>query len=117
MKEDFFDIKSTEGMSNLLDNTIALEFLIAAKGAVQNNAIALTEATSMEIRNLIRRELDYALNMHEETFQLMIKKGWFFPYDIAKQIELDIKSAQTALEIAELNLYPRDINRIDTPSK
>lgn len=112
MKEDFLDIKTAEGMPNLVDKTIALEFLITAKGAVRNNAIALTEATSVEIRNSIKRELEYSLNMHEEIYLLMIKKGWFFPYDLAKQINLDIKSAQTALEIAELNLFPGDTDRL-----
>lgn len=111
MKKDFLDIKTAEEMPDLVDKTIALEFLITAKGDVRNNAIALTEATSVEIRNSIKRELEYSLNIHEEIFLLMIKKGWFFPYDLTQQINLDIKTAQTALEIAELNLFPRDGGR------
>ena len=112
MKENFLDIRTAEDMPNLVDNTIALEFLISAKGAVRNNAIALTECTSVDIRNSIKRELEYSLNLHEEIYLLMIKKGWFFPYDLTKQINLDIKSAQIALEIAELDLFPEGTDKL-----
>jgi spore coat protein CotF len=108
MKEDFLDIRDAEGMPNLVDSTIALEFLLTAKTAVRNNAIALTKSTSDEVRSTIIQELQYSLNLHEEIYQLMIKKEWIFPKDISKQIELDINSAQRALNIADLKLFSND---------
>ena len=120
MKEDFMDIKNAEGMPNLVDNIIALEFLLTAKATVKDNAMALTESTSDEVRNAIIQELQYSLNIHEEIYQLMIKKEWLFPKDITKQIELDIKAAQTALNIADLKLFPNNTDRrglFATPDK
>ena len=120
MKEDFLDIRKAEGMPNLIDNTIALEFLIMAKSAVNNIANALTESSSIKVREAMNQELQYSLDLHEKIYQLMMKKGWFYPEDIVKQIDLDIKAAQTALEIAELNLFPGDTDRLGmfaTPSK
>lgn len=120
MKEDFLDIRMAEGMPNLVDNTIALELLITAKAAVRNNAIALTEAATDEVRNAIIQELQYSLNLHEDIYQLMIKKEWFFPEDINRQIDLDKRAAQVALEIAGLELFPGDTDRLGlfaTPNK
>jgi len=74
--------------------------------------MALIESTSDEIRNAIIQELQYLLNLHEEIYQLMIKKEWLFPEDIAKQIEQDTKIAQMTLNIADLKLFSNDIDKL-----
>ena len=48
------------------DNVIAMEFLLTTKAGIKNNAMALIESTSDEIRNAIIQELQYLLNLHEE---------------------------------------------------
>lgn len=44
----------------------------------------------------------------------MIEKGWLHPADTDKQFQLDMKSAQTAIDIAGLNLFPDNTNRLGT---
>lgn len=114
MNEDYLEVRNAEGMPNLTDATIALDFLIAAKNGVRNCAIAITEAANSEVRAALRSQLEDALNLHEEISDLMIKKGWFYPYDINEQFKLDTKSAQTALQIASLDLFPGNTNRLGT---
>jgi similar to spore coat protein len=109
---DYLEIRNAEGMPNLLDNTIALQFLLLAKSGVRNCAIALTEAASPEVREVFIAQLETALNLHEEITKLMIRKGWFHPYDLNEQFRLDLKSSQTAVEIAKLELFPGDTSRL-----
>lgn len=114
MINDYLEIENAEGMPELIDATIALDFLLAAKAGVRNCAIALTEAATPKVRRAMRKQLDNAVTMHEEITKLMIKKGWFHPYDLTKQFQMDVKSSQTAVQIASLDLFPGDTSRLGT---
>ncbi|MCP8969281.1 spore coat protein [Ectobacillus ponti] len=120
MNEDYLDPKYAEGMPKLADAAIAMEFLISVKTTARNYAVALTETTSADLRHVLSKQMEEALNLHEELSQLMMKKGWLYPNDLGKQIELDLKSMEVALGIAEMNLYPNDTDRLGmfaTPDK
>lgn len=108
MINDYLEVRSAEGMPDLADSTIALDFLLAAKTGVRNCAFALSETASPEVRNVLRNQLESELNLHEEISNFMINKGWFHPLHINKQFQLDIESSQTAVEIAKLDLFPGD---------
>ncbi|EWG11081.1 spore coat protein F [Cytobacillus firmus DS1] len=49
-----------------------------------------------------------------EVTELMLKKGWIYPRDIGKQIELDIKSADMAITIGNMELFPANTDRLGT---
>jgi similar to spore coat protein len=120
MINDYLEVRNAEGMPKLVDNTIALQFLLLAKSGVRNCAIALTESATPEVRDVLIDQLETALNLHEEISNLMISKGWFHPYNLNEQFALDIKSSQTAVEIAKLDLFPGDTSRLGmfaTPEK
>ncbi len=58
--------------------------------------------------------------MHSQLSDLIIRKGWLHPNDLKKQIELDLKSADMAISIAGMNLFPIDTDRLGmfaTPDK
>jgi similar to spore coat protein len=117
---DYLEVRNAEGMPKLVDNTLALQFLLLAKSGVRNCAIALTEAATPAVREVLINQLETALNLHEEISNLMISKGWFHPYNLNEQFSLDIKSSQTAVEIAKLELFPGDTSRLGmfaTPEK
>ncbi|HYG59786.1 MAG TPA: spore coat protein, partial [Symbiobacteriaceae bacterium] len=87
---------------------------------VRNTAMAIAETASPEVRALLRQQLTQALAMHEEIYQLMMKKGWFYPYRMDQQFALDMKSADTVVKIANLDLFPEDTSRrglFATPNK
>lgn len=114
MIKDYLEIRNAEGMPEMVDSTIALDFLIAAKTGVRNCAFALTEAATPEVRAFLTTQLENAINLHEEVAQLMVNKKWFHPHDVNKQLKIDMESSHTAVQIAELELFPGDTSRLGT---
>ena len=114
MINDYLEVRNAEGMPKLVDATMCLTFLLNAKSGVRNCAIALTEASTPEVRLVLRNQLDNAINLHEEISTLMINKGWFHPINLEKQFQMDIESSTTAVQIASLDLFPGDTSRLGT---
>lgn len=114
MIEDFLDLKNSEGMPDLADSMIAMEFLITAKIGVRNYAIALTEMASPPVRATVFNQLEEAITMYDRISDLMMKKGWLQPYQLSEQAALDIKSAETTLAIVGLKIFPEDTSRLGT---
>ncbi len=114
MINDYLEIRNAEGMPKLVDTNMSTAFLLNVKSSVRNCAIALTEATTPEVKTVLREQLDRGLNMHEELSNLMIQKGWLHPVDLDKQHQMDLESAQTISQIASMNLFPGDTSRLGT---
>lgn len=114
MNNDYLEIENADGMPGLVDSTIALEFLLTIKTGIRNIAVALTEIEDVEARTSIRKMLNDTINLHAEVSELMIAKGWLHPYDVKEQFKLDKVSAKTALQIANLELFPGDTSRLGT---
>lgn len=109
--EDFLDPRNAEGMPNLADSAITMDFLLGIKNGIRNYSFAITETASPELRRILHRQMEAAIDLHTEVSDLMIKKGWLNPHNLKEQVPVDLKSAKTAIQIAELNLYPRDTDR------
>ena len=114
MNNDFLDPINAEGMPNLADSAFALDFLLTAKNGVRNCAIAISETASAEARVLLHRQLTEALALHDEISKLMMQKGWFHPYQLNEQFQLDVKSSDTTMKIANLELFPDHTSRLGT---
>ncbi|MBL4933657.1 spore coat protein [Clostridium paridis] len=93
-------IESITGMDKLTDQVIATDFLVAAKSAVRNYSIALTETTSPEVRQTLRNQLNHAIATHEKIFRYMEKKGYYNAHDLKEQFKVDMKTTETALSLA-----------------
>ncbi|WP_411730345.1 spore coat protein [Planococcus sp. 4-30] len=85
--------------SLLDDMAIATDFLVTSKAAVRNLAVAITETATPEVKNLLRRELDLAIDTHDKIAQYMIKNDMYHAYNIEEQVEHDLKKADVALEL------------------
>lgn len=114
MINDYLEIRNAEGMPKLVDASMSLAFLLNSKSVVRNCAIALTEAATPEVRRFFEKQLEEAINTHEEISNLMIKKGWFHPVYLDKQFQKDLEASETAIQIASMNLFPGDTSRIGT---
>lgn len=112
MKNDYLEIENAEGMPGLVDSTIALNFLLNVKSGIRNCAIALTEIADPQARTEIRNMLDAQIDLHAEVSELMMNKGWLHPYQVSEQFNIDKISAQAALQIANLQLFPGDTSRL-----
>jgi len=111
---DYLEIENSEGMPNLSDSAIALEFIMSVKTGVRNLAIAVTEAASPEVKSVLRKQLNLTLDLHDDLSQLMVNKGWLYPYDVNEQFMLDMKSAEMAARIGGWKLFPEDTSRLGT---
>ena len=85
--------------SMLDDMAIATDFLVTAKAAVRNLAVAITETATPEVKILLRRELDTAIDTHDKIAQYMIKNEMYHAYNIEEQVGHDLKKADVALEL------------------
>jgi similar to spore coat protein len=114
MMNDYLDVENAEGMPNLSDSTVALDFLLTAKMGVLNLAMALTEVTSPEVRSTLQRQLQDGIALHGEIAELMMRKEWFHPHDLSHQAKIDVKSSNMALQIAGMDLFPGNTSRLGT---
>ncbi|WP_423799388.1 spore coat protein [Neobacillus sp. SAB-20_R2A] len=118
--EDFLDPRNAEGMPNLADSAIAMDFLLGIKNGIRTYSFAITETANPELRRTLHRQMEAAIDLHTEISELMIKKGWLNPHSVKEQFPVDLKAAETAIQIAELDIYPSDTDRrgmFATPNK
>ena len=118
--QDYLDPRNAEGMPNLADSTFAMDFLLSVKNGIRNYGFAITETADPELRRVLAKQMDAAIDLHAEISDLMMKNGWLHPYNFKEQFPVDLKGAETAVQIAQLNLYPIDTDRkgmFATPDK
>lgn len=90
------------GMDKMTDQVIASDFLLASKAGLTNYAVALTEATTPELRQMLKRQLNDAITTHETITNYMVKNGYYQPYNLQQQFNIDIQAANTALGLAQM---------------
>lgn len=88
------------GRIELDDQLMATEFLLSTKAAVRNLAVAITETATPEVKQILRRELDIAIDTHDKIAQYMIEKEMYHAYSVPEQLGQDLKNADKALDIA-----------------
>lgn len=89
-----------ENITNTLDDlAIATDFLLSAKAAVRNYATAITETATPEVRKILKKQLETAIDTHEKIAQYMIDNEMYHAYDLKEQINHDIKKADNALDL------------------
>lgn len=95
-------IQNMTGMGAMTEQVIATDFLITAKTGVRNIATALTETTSPEVRATLQQYLNDAIDTHEQITNYMIFKGYYHPADLSAQINMDMKSSETAKDLPQM---------------
>ncbi|MFC6332686.1 spore coat protein [Paenibacillus septentrionalis] len=88
------------GLNTLTDDVIAMDFLMNAKSGVRNCAMAVTECVTPEIKQILMKQLDEAIDTHEVITNYMMQRGLYHPYHTPEQIQLDLNNIQTALNIS-----------------
>jgi similar to spore coat protein len=95
-------IETFTGMDALSDHVVAMDLLISAKSGIRNFAMAVTEAGTPEIKEILTRHLVEALDMHEQISAYMTEKGWYHAWDTNEQINIDLNNINTALNLPTL---------------
>lgn len=73
--------------------------MTTAKSGVRNYAIALTETTNLEVRNVLKKQLKDVIATHEKILTYMMEKGYYHVYDIKERFKVDMLEAETALKL------------------
>lgn len=68
-------IEYLTGMNALTDQIVAMDLLNSAKSGVRNYAMAATEAGTPEVKAILTRHLEEALDMHEQISRYMMEKA------------------------------------------
>ncbi|MDQ1144624.1 hypothetical protein QE429_001451 [Bacillus sp. SORGH_AS 510] len=93
-------LQNLMGMGGLTDQIIATDFLISAKVGIRNYAVAITETATPELKAALRVQLNDAIATHEKITNFMIEREFYHPYDLSKQLHVDLTVADTALNLA-----------------
>lgn len=94
-------MSSIANIAGLSEQVIASDFLISAKSAIKNYTIAITEVTSADLRDMLQKQLNDAIETHEAISRYMMDKGYYHAYDIREQKSEILKVSDTALSLAE----------------
>lgn len=84
-------------MGTMTQQVIATDFLLSSKTSIRNCALALSEAASPEVRDVLRRQLDDAISTHERISNYMMNKGYYHAYNPQEQIRVDMQSVETVM--------------------
>ncbi|WP_227937589.1 spore coat protein [Alkalihalobacillus deserti] len=49
----------------------------------------------------LKQHLEEAIEFHEQILDYMIKKEYYNPHDTDKQLQIDLKTAKTALTLSK----------------
>ncbi len=88
-------------LAGLNDQVISSDFVTSIKSTIQNYSIAVTEVTSHDLRNVLKKQLNDAIEVHEEISDYIMSKGYYHAYDIQEQKSEILKVSQTALNLKE----------------
>ncbi|KZE67665.1 spore gernimation protein GerQ [Fictibacillus phosphorivorans] len=95
-------IENLTGMDALSDQVVAMDLLIAAKSGVRNYAMAVTEAGTPEIKEMLTRHLEEAIELHDQVSVYMVEKEWYHAWNTDEQIDLNLLNMKTALNLPTL---------------
>ena len=92
-------LQNMVGMGNMTELVIATDFLLASKTAIKTYAAAIAEASTPEVTNTLRRQLDVAINSHERITNYMMDQGYYHPYNPQAQMKVDMQACETVLSL------------------
>lgn len=94
-------LEGMTGMDKMNDQVIAADFSIAVKSGIKSYAIAISETASPEVRNVLKKQLNDAINMQEKITNYMMTNGYYHPYDPVEQFKMDMKATDAALSLGK----------------
>lgn len=92
-------IEHLTGLNTLTDQVLATDLLLSAKNGVRNYAVAVTEAVTPEIRETLEQQLEQNIDLYEQISSYMIERGWYQPWQLNEQLQMDLNNANTALNL------------------
>lgn len=92
-------IEYLSGLNTLTDQIIANDLLLSAKNGVRNYAVAITEAATPELSATLSQQLEQNIDLYERVSNYMMERGWYRPWLLNEQLQMDLDNAETALNL------------------
>lgn len=92
-------IQNMAGMADMTEQVIATDLLLGAKSAIKNYAAAISETTTPEVKDVLRRQMDDAINAHSKISTYMMNKGYYNAYEPQAQLSMDRQASETVMNI------------------
>lgn len=88
-------LQNLAGLGDMTEQVIASDFLISIKSTIQNYAIAISETTTPEVREVLGRHLNAAIDTHEK----ILNKGYYHVHNPQEQLIVDMQNANVTLNL------------------
>ncbi|MBM6618786.1 spore coat protein [Bacillus suaedaesalsae] len=75
------------------------DLLAFTKSGVRNYAVAITETATPQLRDVLTKQLNIMIKLHEQIFMFMYKEGLYPSYDLKTLLEHDVTLAHKALSM------------------
>ncbi|MBB6454091.1 spore coat protein F [Salirhabdus euzebyi] len=75
------------------------DLLAFTKAGVRNYAIAVTETATPQLKEVLIKQLNKGIILHDTVYRYMYKKGHYPSYNLTKLFENDMKLANQALSM------------------
>lgn len=69
------------------------------KTSVRNYAIAITETATPSLREVLKKQMVAAVDLHGKVYYFMLQNGYYPSYDLNQLLANDVQNAQRALSL------------------
>jgi spore coat protein F len=70
-----------------------------AKNMVRNYAIAITETATPQLRDVLTKQINIAIQLHANVYRYMYERSYYPSYNLEQLLANDIKNAQLAMSL------------------
>jgi similar to spore coat protein len=92
-------IQNIAGMADMTEQIIVSDALVGIKAGIKMYAGAIAESTNTNVRETLRKQLMVAIDAHEKVTKYAIDKGYYKPYDLKEQIQMDTNAVNNVLNL------------------
>lgn len=92
-------IQNLAGMGDMSEQIIAADFLLNAKATVRDYGIALSESSSPEMRKILQKQLESAINLQERIQKYMQTRNYYQVYTPSELVHSSRKSSGASMSL------------------
>ncbi|AGE65666.1 spore coat protein CotF [Bacillus subtilis] len=70
-----------------------------AKTSVRSYAIAITETATPQLRNVLVKQLNAAIQLHAQVYRYMYQHGYYPSYNLSELLKNDVRNANKAISM------------------
>ncbi|KGK92084.1 coat protein F [Desulfosporosinus sp. HMP52] len=93
--EDLFGIQDSD-TTKMTEKDIAIDMLKDSKFILNSMSMAITETTNPQLREILKKQLNSAIQNHFRLVDLSVQNNWYLPRSTPiEQVKQDYEEAST----------------------